>query len=112
MILGLTGSEEQCKDVAKKYRVYFSEAALTAHSQEDYLIDHTIYFYLMDPTGAFVDVYGRESTSTETYLQIYKHVKKYIREKGRDSVKRVGGKDDCRNRPVRVNDEKEEKALL
>lgn len=49
-IIGLTGSWEQIKDVCKKYRVYFStpEGAVAG---TDYLVDHSIYFYLM---GEFI----------------------------------------------------------
>lgn len=45
-IIGLTGSWEQIKDVCKKYRVYFSTPE-GATAGTDYLVDHSIYFYLM-----------------------------------------------------------------
>ncbi len=45
-IIGLTGSWEQIKDVCKKYRVYFSTPE-GATAGADYLVDHSIYFYLM-----------------------------------------------------------------
>lgn len=52
-ILGLTGSWQEVKDVCKAYRVYFSTPADVQPGQ-DYLVDHSIYFYLM---GEF---FGRE----------------------------------------------------
>lgn len=45
-IIGLTGTYEQVKHVCKMYRVYFSTPKDVKPS-EDYLVDHSIYFYLM-----------------------------------------------------------------
>ena len=30
---------------------------------DDYLVDHSIFFYLMDPTGSFVEAFGKNSTA-------------------------------------------------
>jgi cytochrome oxidase Cu insertion factor (SCO1/SenC/PrrC family) len=49
-ILGMTGTWQEVKDVCKAYRVYFSTPADVKPGQ-DYLVDHSIYFYLM---GEFV----------------------------------------------------------
>ena len=45
-IIGLTGTHDQVKDVCKQYRVYFSTPR-DVKPGEDYLVDHSIYFYLM-----------------------------------------------------------------
>jgi protein SCO1/2 len=45
-ILGLTGDYEAIKSVCKAYRVYFSTPSHVKEGQ-DYLVDHSIYFYLM-----------------------------------------------------------------
>lgn len=45
-IIGLTGTYEQVKDVCRQYRVYFSTPQ-NIKPGEDYLVDHSIYFYLM-----------------------------------------------------------------
>lgn len=45
-ILGLTGTYEQVKQVCKAYRVYFSTPEGVKPGM-DYLVDHSIYFYLM-----------------------------------------------------------------
>lgn len=45
-LIGLTGSWEEIKNVCKAYRVYFSTPPHVKPGQ-DYLVDHSIYFYLM-----------------------------------------------------------------
>lgn len=45
-IIGLTGTWENVKSVCKAYRVYFSTPPHVKPGQ-DYLVDHSIYFYLM-----------------------------------------------------------------
>lgn len=45
-LIGLTGTWEQVKAVCKLYRVYFSTPPNVLPGQ-DYLVDHSIYFYLM-----------------------------------------------------------------
>ena len=44
--IGLTGEYEKIKDACKAYRVYFSTPSHVKPG-EDYLVDHSIYFYLM-----------------------------------------------------------------
>ena len=44
-VLGLTGEYEDIKAVCKAYRVYFSTPKVAP--DQDYLVDHSIYFYLM-----------------------------------------------------------------
>ena len=48
-LVGLTGTWQQIKDVCKKYRVYFSTPEGVKPGM-DYLVDHSIYFYLMGRT--------------------------------------------------------------
>lgn len=47
-LLGLTGDIESVKRVSKQYRVYFSK---TGDSKTDYLVDHSIIHYLINPAG-------------------------------------------------------------
>jgi protein SCO1/2 len=49
-VIGLTGSPEQVKAIAKVYRVYYARAG----EGPDYLMDHNSAIYLMNPKGAFV----------------------------------------------------------
>ncbi|GAA5822113.1 hypothetical protein JCM11251_004862 [Rhodosporidiobolus azoricus] len=57
-LVGLTGAYEDIKKTCKAYRVYFSTPP-NAKPTDDYLVDHSIFFYLMDPNGKFVDAFGR-----------------------------------------------------
>ena len=47
----------QVNAVAKTFRVYHSEGPKTA--PDDYIVDHTVIMYLMDPEGNFCDYYGQ-----------------------------------------------------
>lgn len=72
--LGLTGTYEQIKDVCKAYRVYFSTPRDVKPGQ-DYLVDHSIYFYLMDPEGDFVEALGRQHSPEQAAKVILDHMK-------------------------------------
>ncbi|RKP36700.1 SCO1/SenC-domain-containing protein [Dimargaris cristalligena] len=72
-LVGLTGSFDAINQVARAYRVYFSKPP-AAQPDEDYLVDHSIFFYLMDPRGEFVDAYGREREAEDVYKSIKKHM--------------------------------------
>lgn len=72
-ILGLTGTYDEIKQVCKSFRVYFSTPREVKEG-EDYLVDHSIFFYLMDPEGQFVDAFGRNYTAE----QAARRMKEYI----------------------------------
>ena len=72
-IVGLTGTWEQIKDVCKRYRVYFSTPQGVKPGM-DYLVDHSIYFYLMDPEGDFVEAIGRQHAAEVAARIIVEHM--------------------------------------
>ncbi|KAL7800095.1 SCO1/SenC domain-containing protein [Trichoderma ceciliae] len=72
--IGLTGTYDQIKELCKKYRVYFSTPRDVKPGQ-DYLVDHSIYFYLMDPDGDFVEALGRQHSPEEGAQLIVDHLK-------------------------------------
>ncbi|KAI0487245.1 SCO1/SenC-domain-containing protein [Xylaria cf. heliscus] len=72
--IGLTGTYDEIKSVCKAYRVYFSTPKDVKPGQ-DYLVDHSIYFYLMDPEGDFVEALGRQHSPQQAASVILDHVK-------------------------------------
>lgn len=78
-IVGLTGTYDQVKQVCKAYRVYFSTPR-DVKPGEDYLVDHSIYFYLMDPEGDFVECIGRQDTPESATKTIMQHINDWKRE--------------------------------
>lgn len=61
-LMGLTGTVDQIKDVCKKYRIYYSAGP---KEDGDYIVDHTIIMYLLNPKGEFQQYYGRNKTAAE-----------------------------------------------
>ncbi|MCO5598426.1 hypothetical protein L7F22_052521 [Adiantum nelumboides] len=55
-LIGLTGSLDEVKQVARAYRVYYMKIE---QEGSDYLVDHSIIMYLMDPNMDFVKVFGK-----------------------------------------------------
>ena len=72
-LIGLTGTYDQIKDICKQYRVYFSTPQNVKPGQ-DYLVDHSIYFYLMDPEGDFVEALGRQHSPDDGAKLILDHM--------------------------------------
>ena len=62
-MIGLTGSIDQIKNVAKKYRVYFKKQ--NNEDLENYLVDHTAFTYLVFPKTGFVDFFRRDLNAVQ-----------------------------------------------
>ena len=75
-IIGLTGDYDEVKKCCRNYRVYFSTPRDLKPGQ-DYLVDHSIFFYLMDPEGQFIDVLGRNYDADGAVEKIAKDVAAY-----------------------------------
>ncbi|RMF41406.1 MAG: SCO family protein [Alphaproteobacteria bacterium] len=60
-MLGLTGSRAQVDAAMKAYGAY----AAAAGEGEDYLVNHTVYSYLMHPEMGLLDVYGGNATAED-----------------------------------------------
>jgi protein SCO1/2 len=57
----LTGTKEQIAKATKSYRVYFSKANENIDDADDYLVDHSIVFYLLSPEGEFLDFFTQRT---------------------------------------------------
>ncbi|KAF8984884.1 Cu-binding protein [Entomortierella lignicola] len=80
-LVGLTGSMDEIAKIAKAYRVYFSKPPKVADG-EDYLVDHSIFFYLMSPAGEFVDCYAKDHTAEHVSESVKGHIQEYIKKGG------------------------------
>ena len=80
--IGLVGGYTDTKAVCKAYRVYFSTPP-NADPKGDYLVDHSIFVYLMDPNGQFVEAFGQNVSAEEVETKINEAVSRWQEETGR-----------------------------
>ncbi|BGP47176.1 Cu-binding protein [Rhodotorula kratochvilovae] len=79
-LVGLTGTY----DDIKKTRVYFSTPP-NASPSDDYLVDHSIFFYLMDPRGKFVDAFGRSMGAADVTSKVGQYLAEWEEGGGKGS---------------------------
>ena len=81
-LVGLTGDYATLKATCKAYRVYFSTPP-NAKEDDDYLVDHSIFFYFIDPNGQFVDAFGKASSEADVVERVKKEITRWEAEMGR-----------------------------
>ncbi|KAH9916778.1 SCO1/SenC-domain-containing protein [Fomitopsis serialis] len=81
-LVGLTGDYAATKATCKAYRVYFSTPP-DAKADDDYLVDHSIFFYFMDPDGKFVDAFGKASSVEDVVARVQKEIALWKERRGR-----------------------------
>ncbi|KAJ7329371.1 hypothetical protein JRQ81_015545 [Phrynocephalus forsythii] len=74
-LLGLTGSPDQVREAGKAYRVYYN--AGPKDEDDDYIVDHTVIIYLLNPDGLLTDFYQRSKSDEKMAQSIKKHMEVY-----------------------------------
>lgn len=62
-IQGLTGTPEQVRETANRFRVYYAKAP--GADAASYVMDHSTYTYLMGPGGEFLTIFARGTTAED-----------------------------------------------
>ncbi|KFM24111.1 SCO1-like protein, mitochondrial [Auxenochlorella protothecoides] len=79
-MIGLTGTLDQAcltqgplgtNAAARAYRVYHSKTG----DEKDYLVDHSIITYLLNPQGEFVTFFGKNMMAAEVAESLEKHLR-------------------------------------
>ncbi|KAG2648643.1 protein SCO1 homolog 1, mitochondrial-like isoform X2 [Panicum virgatum] len=73
-LVGLTGTTDEIRKVARAYRVYYMK---TEEEGSDYLVDHSIVMYLMNPKMEFVKFYGKNYDTDSLADGIIKEIKEH-----------------------------------
>lgn len=74
-LVGLSGTPEQVKKAAKAYRVYYKKVVEEGKPDDEYLMDHSAFQYLMGPDGKYVTHFPHGITPE----QMAEKLKAYIR---------------------------------
>lgn len=74
-LVGMTGTAEEVKCAGKDYRVYASPGP--KDDDGDYIVDHTILIYLVNPDGLFLDYYNRMKSQEQITESVRSHMKAY-----------------------------------
>lgn len=84
--VALTGTHDEVRKACRAYRVYFSKPTEEEVKRGDYLLDHSIISYLVDPEGEFADYYGKSLSADEMFTRVSKLVSDWERQRWWDSV--------------------------
>uniref|UniRef100_A0A8C3XF84 Synthesis of cytochrome C oxidase 2 n=1 Tax=Cyanoderma ruficeps TaxID=181631 RepID=A0A8C3XF84_9PASS len=74
-LVGLTGDARQVREAAARFRVYVS--AGPRDPDGDYVVDHSVLTFLLDPDGILRDWYGRARTAQEVARSVRGHMDSY-----------------------------------
>lgn len=77
-LIGLTGDPDEIKKAARAYRVYYMK---TEEEGSDYLVDHSIIMYLMDPNMEFLKFFGKNNDVDALSEGIINEIKQYKKAK-------------------------------
>jgi protein SCO1/2 len=75
-MIGLTGTPQQISKVAREYRVYFNSMSQGNYDDKEYVVDHSIITYLVDPNGEFVNYFGQNVSAEEMAGRLKEYIEK------------------------------------
>jgi len=84
--IALTGDNDSVRKACRAYRVYFTKPTDEEIKRGDYLLDHSIISYLVDPEGEFADYYGKSLSEDEMFSKVGKLIGDWELQKWWDSV--------------------------
>lgn len=72
--IGLTGSDEDLKHAADLYKVFYTRSEAAEHSDNNYMIDHSSFVYLMDKNGKYMKHFYMNTPEEEIieYIRVNK----------------------------------------
>ncbi len=75
LIVPLTGSDRQIKEVADLFKVYYSISQDDKRGTEHYLLNHSSFYYLIDQNGNFLKIYPSGVSGIEMGYDLLKIIK-------------------------------------
>lgn len=76
-LIGLTGTEAQIRDVARKYRVHrrkVMDPDADPADKDSYLVDHSSITHLIGPDGKFVTLFPHDTTGETMAMRLGKYL--------------------------------------
>ena len=71
-VVGWTGSDASMRSLAKAYKVYVRTLSAEELESDDYVIDHSMFTYLIGPSGNVVDLFGAETTPAQIADHVFR----------------------------------------
>eukprot|EP00906_Rhabdomonas_costata_P005307 RCo007976 len=76
-LIGLTGTPKQVEKITKTFKLFFTKPSKQDLISGDYIIDHSIATFFMDPEGKFIEYWGSAWTAEEIAQKIIKTADRY-----------------------------------
>ena len=78
-LIGLTGTDEEIATAAKSYRAYYNRADQNDHlkdevSKNDYIMDHSVYIYLVSPDDKYIQHFVQGDEPDEIAREVMKNL--------------------------------------
>ena len=74
-IIGYTGSEIEIKKVADQFKVFYAKVPRPEHTEKDYLLDHSSFFYFLDKNGNYIQHFASTTSPEEIANSIFKEIR-------------------------------------